>query len=73
MNDICEIWNAPWQALQKDLAIGLGADAFSPGAAADKSVKSSSHASALSWLSRARLRAVARAQAPIRRVQTPLA
>ena len=58
MNDICEIWNLPWQALQKDLARGLGADAFGRAAAADEPYKPNATVSAISWLSRARLRVV---------------
>jgi len=26
MNDLCEIWNLPWQALQKSVANALGDD-----------------------------------------------
>jgi hypothetical protein len=63
MNELCEMWNLPWQALQKDLARGL---------AADRPLKPSAAVATISWLSRARLRAVPRVQAPIRRVQTPL-
>ncbi len=63
MNELCEMWNLPWQTLQKDLALGL---------AADRPLKPSAAVSTISWLSRSRLRAVPRAQAPIRRVQTPL-
>jgi hypothetical protein len=62
MNDICEMWNLPWQALQKDLALGL---------AADWPIKPNAAVSTISWLSRARLRTAPRAQAPIRRAQTP--
>jgi hypothetical protein len=69
MNDVCVMWNLPWQALQKDLALGLGADAFGASAAADRPLKPAAAVSTISWLSRARLRAVPRAQAPMRRVQ----
>jgi len=71
MNELCEMWNLPWQALQKDLALGLGADALGPSAAADRPLKPSAAAATISWLSRARLRAVPRTQAPIRRAPTP--
>jgi hypothetical protein len=63
MNELCEMWNLPWQALQKDLALGL---------AADRPLKPSAPVSTISWLSRARLRAALPAQVPIRRMQTPL-
>lgn len=62
MNDSGEIWNLPWHALQKDLALGLGTD--KPG-------RPVGSVSAISWLSRARLRAAPRAQTPMRQAQTP--
>lgn len=62
MNDIGEIWNLPWQALQKNLALGLSADAFGPSAAADRRLESSAAVSTMSWLSRARVRVVPGAQ-----------
>jgi hypothetical protein len=77
MNDLSEIWNLPWQALQKDLALGLGADAFSPGAAATLStvaqrpVNPGASTSSPSWLSRGRLRTVLQARAPERGVPPP--
>jgi hypothetical protein len=55
MNDICEIWNLPWHALQKSLANGLMAD-FSIPAIGSVYVQSAA-VGALTWLGRARLRA----------------
>jgi hypothetical protein len=58
MNPISEQWHLPWHALQKDLALGLGAGPLRPPVVAAKSVVVQSAASAtLSWLGRARLRA----------------
>jgi hypothetical protein len=58
MNQLSEQWHLPWHALQKDLALGLGADPLKPPVLAAKSVSVQSAASAtLSWLGRARLRA----------------
>jgi hypothetical protein len=55
MNPISEQWHLPWHALQRDLALGLGADSLKPQVAAAKSVSVQSAASAtLSWLGRAR-------------------
>jgi hypothetical protein len=71
MNELRDMWNLPWQALQKDLALGLNADAPGLSAAADRPLKPSAAVATISWLSRARLRAVPRAQAPTRRVQAP--
>ncbi len=63
MNPICEQWHLPWHALQKDLALGLGTDPLMPPVLPAKPVNAQSAAAAtLSWLGRARLRAVPRAQ-----------
>lgn len=65
MNPICEQWNLPWHALQKDLALGLGADPLEPPVLAAKSVYMQSPASAsVSWLGRARLRVAPPSQPP---------
>jgi hypothetical protein len=61
MNDICEMWHLPWHALQKDLALGLNVDALrstSP-TARPVSVQSATVA-AVTWLGRARQRAMPR-------------
>jgi len=55
MNDMFEFWT-PWQALQRSLANGFGAEA--PGSAAPGSMSLSSAATVStggSWLARARL------------------
>jgi hypothetical protein len=62
MNDICELWNLPWHALQKSLANGLGEERVDGSIPAIGSVCAQSAAvAALSWLGRARLRVARRA------------
>jgi hypothetical protein len=63
MNGTCEMWSLPWQALQRNLALGLGGDAIVHYAATVKAVKvQSAAAGANSWLGRARLRVAPSAQ-----------
>jgi len=58
MNDICELWHLPWHALQKDLALGLGADPLRLRLPAVKSANMQVTAVVPhSWLGRALLRA----------------
>ena len=58
MNDTCEMWNLPWHALQRTLALGLGGDAPAHGGSANKAVNvQSATVYANSWLGRARMRA----------------
>jgi len=60
MNEICEMWSVPWHALQRNLALGLAANAASLSAPALKSSSVQGVAvSANSWLSRARRQAAA--------------
>jgi hypothetical protein len=55
MNEICELWNLPWHALQRNLAMGLSGDAAAQTAATLKPLCVQSVAvSATTWLSRAR-------------------
>jgi hypothetical protein len=62
MNDICEMWNLPWHALQKSLANGISQEMVDGSLPAIGSVYVQSAAvAALSWLGRARLRAAPRA------------
>ncbi len=63
MNDIVEMWHLPWHALQRDLALGLGADAIGDSIPGDKPATPSAAITAISWLSRARLRAAPPMQA----------
>jgi hypothetical protein len=64
MNDTCEMWSLPWHALQRNLALGLSANApahswatIKAGGAIIKTVNVQSTAvHANSWLGRARLR-----------------
>lgn len=56
MNDICEIWHLPWHALQKNLALGLGADPLRPVSTVKSMNVQSTAVVAHSWLGRARLR-----------------
>jgi hypothetical protein len=66
MNDMCEMWSLPWHALQRNLALGLGAGALAHAGATVKAVNvQSATVSASSWLGRARLR-VASSPHPIR-------
>lgn len=59
MNDICELWSLPWQAFQRNLALGLGGAAHgacAPAAALKTVNVQSVAASTSSWLRRAQRR-----------------
>jgi hypothetical protein len=57
MNDICEMWNLPWHALQRNLAMGIGGDAAGePGNFRGSAFKAVATVAGNSWLGRARLR-----------------
>jgi hypothetical protein len=57
MNEVCEMWSLPWHALQRNLALGLSANAPAHSGATIKAVSvQSSTVYANSWLGRARLR-----------------
>jgi hypothetical protein len=63
MNDNCEVWSLPWHALQRNLALGLGAHAATRSAAPLTAVNvQSASVGANTWLTRARRRAAAPAQ-----------
>jgi hypothetical protein len=57
MNDVCEMWNLPWHALQRNLAMGIGGDAADePGNFTGSAFKAVATVAGNSWLGRARLR-----------------
>jgi hypothetical protein len=56
MNDVCEMWNLPWHALQRNLAMGIGGDAAGePGNFTGSAFKAVATVAGNSWLGRARL------------------
>jgi hypothetical protein len=58
MNEPSELWNLPWQELQRSLAAGFGDSAGgNPTVNSPTALKSAGARSAASWLVRARSRA----------------